>query len=130
MADQSSGFRVERGVLAIRIDEMDKRLTLHLNAMREARDKAEAGVNARLERMNEFRQQLDRQATTFATVAEMNSRLDRMLESIRLVERGLADRVDTLEKFKDNYEGRFWALGVGLSALVVVLSILARLMHF
>jgi hypothetical protein len=130
MAPGPSGFRIERGVLAIRIDEMDKRLSLHLNAMREARDKAEAGVNARLERMNEFRAQLDKQAATFATIGEMNSRLDRMAEAVRLVEDRIEGRVDTLEKFKDNYEGRFWALSVGLSALVVVLSILSRLMHF
>jgi hypothetical protein len=98
-----------------------------------ARELAAEGVADRLEKMNEFREQLDRQAATFVVKTELEARFDRAIEAVRLAEASVAlrsgrqdDRIDALEKFKDNYEGRFWALGAALVVFVGLLEFLLR----
>jgi Flp pilus assembly protein TadB len=54
-------------VLAERIEQLEKRIYERFDAERELREKMEQSVNGRLEGMNEFRHQLDRQAATFIT---------------------------------------------------------------
>ena len=50
-----------------RIDALEDKVSLHLKLNQVALDKASAELNARLEHMNEFRQQLQRQEGTFLT---------------------------------------------------------------
>jgi hypothetical protein len=68
-----------------------------------ARDKAETGIDKRLEGMNEVRSQLKEQALTFARVETVNS---------------LTDRVIAIEKLDIKGEGR--ALGQGATVGIIV----------
>ena len=54
-------------VLAVRVDELEKRIYQHFASDEKLRGKLEQTVDTRLEGMNEFRHQLDRQASTFVT---------------------------------------------------------------
>lgn len=101
----------------------------------EARQIALGGMEKRLEGMNEFRAQLKEQASTFAT--------KEMLEQLRLrfdtlggqlptgyatkdIVEALDKRLDTLEKYQSNMQGRLWAMGAGIGAVVVLVNIAIR----
>jgi hypothetical protein len=96
---------LENEILSVRLCELEKRFSIHMEAMKEARELAKQGIEARLEKMNEFRTQLDRQAATFALSKDVEARFR------------------PLEKWKDTMDGRIWALGLGLGILEVVLKI-------
>jgi hypothetical protein len=124
-------------VLAIRLEELEKRLNLQITNQETARTLAAIGIHERLEKMNEFRAQLDRQAGGFVTKEMLESKVDQIAQGLR--QHDLSDtasheqhevRLRILETFRSNYEGRFWALGVGMAILVVVLQFLSRLVKF
>lgn len=80
-------------------------------------------VDARLEKMNEFRGQLSDQTKLYVTrneitVAMENAKDDHIRIDVRL---------NSLEKALSNLEGRFWAIGVGFTLLSLISSII---LHF
>jgi hypothetical protein len=102
-----------REYIDVRIAEMDKRFA----AIDRSVDLATAGVNQRLEGMNEFRKQLDSQADTFVTRKEVEAKI----ESIDL-------RLQVQEKSTANMEGRMWAIGIGATIFASLLS--GLVVHF
>jgi hypothetical protein len=61
-----------------RLGELEKRILAKLHATNDAVSKSERLLDARLEGMNEFRAQLNRQASLFMTRTEIESKLDRL----------------------------------------------------
>jgi hypothetical protein len=84
-------------VWSARLDAVESGRVLALRAV----DKAEEQIRDRLAGMNEMRQQLDRQAGTFASQKQ----------------------VDALQSVIDNWTGRSTMLGIAWSALVVLVSV-------
>jgi hypothetical protein len=101
----------------------------------EARKLALEGMEKRLEGMNEFRNQLKEQAATFARVEG----LERERERINALEKnipqayftkeaaeGFDKRLDVIEKYMANIQGRIAMLVIVWGVVVVVISIAIR----
>ncbi len=139
---------MESEILAVRLEELEKRNTARMDAMeamREvylqtlatAREKAEQAVNERLEKMNEFRTQLDRQAATFVTKSELDSRFDRAVEAVRLAEVSVGlrssrqdERIDNLERYKDKTDGSLRTVWIGVTLLIAAVQLLVHFLKF
>lgn len=131
----------------IDIEVLRERVNLLLEAAvqyraltKEAIDKADLDMNRRLEGMNEFRAQLDRQAGTFITNKEiealksgMEIALKQLLEKNDLALANLNDklfsmtsanlkRIEELEKSKNNMDGRMWVIGIAWALILVFFS--------
>ncbi len=105
MDDEVLDVRLQDEVMHVRLRELEKRFNIYVETTREARELAKETIDARLERMNEFRTQLDRQAASFAIWKDVET------------------RIRPLEKWKDVMDGRLWALGIVLGLLEVALRI-------
>lgn len=111
------------------------KVALALTAAKEAVTKAEASVNERLAAMNEFRQQLSDQATTFMPRKEaeqlLSASIDR-IEAIRdafiVADEKLNERVKLLEQAGSNLQGRIWALGAVIATVVVIVNVAITLL--
>lgn len=82
-------------------------------------DKAEKMMNNRLEGMNEFREQLNQQATTFVPRGEMTIINDKLMEDIRI-----------LQSKVDRAEGKASANAVFLTALIAGASLILGILNF
>ena len=74
--------------LDFKFQELDKRLQLRAELTDKALTKAEVILNARLESMNEFREQLSKQASTFI-----------VREAFEIKQKVLEDKISNLAKF-------------------------------
>ena len=94
-------------------------------------------LDSRLEGMNLFREQLREQAATFARADTIQGKIDAMAERMEKLEGALLSRMEAnanesnrrltvLERAGANLEGRMWALGVGITLVVVVVNIALR----
>lgn len=131
-------LQVDIEVLKEKVLQLTSAASQYRALTKEAIDKADADMNRRLEGMNEFRAQLDRQAGTFITNKEiealkagMEIALKQLLEKNDLALTNLNDklfsmtnanlkRIEELEKSKNNMDGRLWVIG-GAWALVLIL---------
>lgn len=84
--------------------------------------KAEEAVNTRLAGMNEFRNQLSLQATTFLT---RDAAAEKERAIVLMADAG-EKRLATLERWQTGVETKFWAMGAGVTFVTVVLNILSR----
>jgi hypothetical protein len=80
--------------------------------------------------MNEFRTQLTKQATEFATKVQVEADRDRLSEVTAEKEKALEQRLDArearlvvIERFKANWEGRFWMLVFLIGAVEVAMRV-------
>jgi chromosome segregation ATPase len=100
--------------------------------------KAEQSVNVRLEGMNELRAQINSERGSYLSRAEYDAKhealahavdaLERsMIAKIDNAERTLASRIASLENAQANMAGRLWAVGVGLTIMVVVINVALKL---
>lgn len=89
-------------------------------------------LDGKLYAMNEIRKQLNDQARTFASSEITDSLKERLVSLERTsVERfsakevvdGIDKRLDVIEKANANFQGRLWAMGVGISAVVIMINI-------
>lgn len=91
-------------------------LRAHFEALLASRDeavaKAEAAMNRRLDGMNEFRDTLRDQASRFVTTDVLNVRFDTVMQ-----------KVWSLERFRDNLDGRILAWGSIFVVLNLILGI-------
>lgn len=88
----------------------------------EYRDRIETAtvvLDRRLDQMNEFRAQLTEERALYV-------RRD-MLDEFRIASAKVTDanaaRIRELETAKSNLEGRLWAVGMGIGALVIVINV-------
>lgn len=100
------------------IDEKEKKADLQLNSIRNSIDVAKAEMDRRLEGMNEFRAQLEKQTTTFASHGEVNLRLIAMDEKIRQIEH-CVDTITGASRWSDHLITAMIAVAVFLIGWVI-----------
>jgi hypothetical protein len=76
-------------------------------------------LEKRLDGMNEFREQLNAQATTFISRVEVEDKI----KTRTVVEDTLSERINVNEQKISNLEGRSWAVGFAFSIVTVGISI-------
>lgn len=88
-----------------------------------ALDKADERMNVRLEGMNEFREQLRMQTTTFVTKDMADVRHKGIEETLGLQVRDLHTRMESIETWKDETHGAItlarFALGASLLGIII-----------
>jgi hypothetical protein len=98
------------------IDEQEHKTALRFAASQRAVDHAMSALDYRLESMNEFRSQIQTERTGYATKES--------LEELR-------KRVETMERGRATGDGRFWALGIGITvtiaAITAVITVVVRM---
>ena len=97
------------------IDEIEKRLTQRIDYVEAAIRDARVAMADRLETMNEFRDQLKRQADTFA-----------LKDVVEVRHRAIEDALQKVENQVAAINGKLWAFGVSLTIFVTVISLLLR----
>lgn len=105
------------------LDERDKAHAREHGMLREAIEKAEQGVNLRLEGMNELRAQINAERGSYLTTSTYDAKHEALTQKLDQAERTLAGRIATLEQQSANTSGRFWALGVGLTLMVIAINV-------
>lgn len=131
----------------IDIEVLKEKVTLVLEAAlqyrtltKEAIDKADSDMNRRLESMNEFRAQLQQQTATFITYKEIEAlkqgleiAIKQLLEKNELAIKNIDEkaqtrinetmkRIESLEKHKNNMDGRLWVIGVVWAIVLILIS--------
>lgn len=104
-------LKAEREWLDERFDRVWDRFT----ADAEARRIAFSTMDRRLEGMNEIREQLGAQASTFLLRTTYDAR-----------HQALEDRIGKVENKQSNVDGRFWVLGVVFVIVQVALELFLR----
>lgn len=84
---------------------------------KEALDIARKEIDRRLDEMNKFRDQIERERGEFL-------RRDIYDEQHRALEISHDARLKSLENNKSNIEGRMWAMGAGITGIAVGLNLL------
>ncbi len=89
---------------------------------------ARSDVNRRLDEMNELRRQIDTERGKYMDretyVREHTTLRESMAVRIDTLRDTLDTRLKALENTKSNLEGRVWAIGAGISAMVVALQLI------
>ena len=85
-------------------------------------EKATDTMNLRLEGMNEFREQLNKQTKTFMTRAEVELKIDALEEKCTSIDK----RIQGVEMIKADITGRIWTLGVVMTILVIALEFIGH----
>lgn len=89
-------------------------------------EKAEQQINARLLTMNEFREQLQHQAATFATRAQVEGVRDALTKVGEERKGTIMERVEAIEKVLANWQGRLTAMGAMWAIGVIFVSALVN----
>lgn len=93
-------------------------------ASNRAIEKAEQQINARLLTMNEFREQLQHQAATFATRAQVDGVRDALAKSGEERKAAILERVEVIERTISNWQGRLTVIGAVWALVVIFVSAL------
>lgn len=104
---------------------IDSHKAVHLVEQKAVDDKA-ASMLIRLDEMNQFRAQLDRQATTFVTGDILRSEIKIVNADIRRIEDNIGIRVRPLEEFQKEFMGRLLLIGGVITALNVGIAIVSH----
>ncbi len=104
-------------------DALQKQLSESTNR---AVEKAEQQMNARLLTMNEFREQLQHQAASFATRAQLDDFRNAMQKMSDERQKALLERIDTIEKLNANWQGRLTVMSAGWAVVVIFISALVN----
>jgi hypothetical protein len=94
-----------------RIEGLDRRLVDWIEESRRTLDKADIEMNRRLESMNQFRDQISRERANYIDRDHWENRN-------RVVDNALR----SLEEFQSNLKGRAWAVGIGITFTVAVVT--------
>ena len=97
--------------LAVAIAGLRKEMELRAEANEVAITIATKNMDARLEGMNEFREQLNRQTHTFITRSEAELKHDQLACKVE----DLSKRVSGSEMLKAEVTGKIWTLGVAIT---------------
>lgn len=100
------------------LEEKEDKATVQFKAINNAISVAKTEMDRRLEGMNEFRSQLEKQATTFASQGEVNLRLYAMDEKVRQLEHSISQFAGA-SKWSDHLITAMIAVAVFLIGWVV-----------
>ena len=102
-------------ILEERLRGLKHCIDLRFEANEKALELARENMAGRLEAMNEFREQLNRQAGTFLTRQEVDAKI----REVRVLLDSMEKRIQVGELLKAEVIGRFWTLGV-VGALIIL----------
>jgi hypothetical protein len=122
MAAMERLFEARLAALTATVSAQAEKVALALASADKALTKAETATEKRFEGQNEFRQQLSDQTATFITRRE----LETMRESWDERSNRVTDEVHELQRIGANMQGRLWALGAGVSVVVIVINVAIR----
>jgi chromosome segregation ATPase len=127
-------------VLAERLKGLEERLTEYQTV--QLRERAQAAVTTRETRdevdrrlldMNELRRQIETERGNYVSRAMLDARIDQTeshsdgrIREIAARLEGVVSRLDVLDRLWANLQGRLWALGVGLTVMVIVLNLMLK----
>lgn len=140
MPDLDPALTALRELMMLRFDALKVHDAEHVQNHKEmhaadqrAVDLALATLEKRLESMNEFRAQLDRQAQLFvnrdyltAQLGALTVGMDKDIETLGNRAARNEARLDTLEKNAANLSGRLWAAGVAVGFTFTLLSLFLK----
>jgi len=115
--------------IQIRFEELEKRLDQAFSLRDKASDCSKAELRDRLEKMNEIREQLDRQAKTFADKGWVESQFDsrgHRLVNLETSMTKLETKASELERIGDK---RLYIIGLVVAVMQVVTFVAIRLME-
>ena len=119
-------------MIQLRFDELDKRLRITSEGQAHALELAAANMDAKLESMNQFRQQLNAQAGNFATRDSVSEALKTAVigtdMALKVAQTDIEKdriRIRDLELWRSNIDGRIIMLAVGtpIASLVITLIV-------
>jgi hypothetical protein len=87
---------------------LEKIILLEFQSAQRAIEAATKTLDHRLEGMNEFRAQMEKERTQYVRVERFEA---------------FEQRLEGLEKRSANQDGRFWALGIGLTLLMFAVQV-------
>ena len=115
--------------IQIRFEELEKRLDQAFSLRDKASDCSKAELRDRLEKMNEIREQLDRQAKTFADKGWVESQFDsrgHRLVNLETSMTKLETKASELERIGDR---RLYIMGLVVAVMQVITFVAIRLME-
>jgi hypothetical protein len=123
--DRRYSERAEAAALAVKdaLAAQEKLSGVVNMAAAKAIEKAEAAVNVRLEGMNELRSQINAERGAYLSVSTYEAKHETLVEKVDAIDDALTARLNRLENQSANLSGRFWALGVGLTLVVIAINV-------
>ena len=115
--------------IQIKFEEIEKRLDQAFTLRDKAADNSKSELRDRLEKMNEIREQLDRQAKTFADKGWVESQFEARGYRLSSLERSMIKietRASELERIGDK---RLYIIGLVVAVMQVVTFVAIRLME-
>ena len=115
--------------IQIRFEELEKRLDQAFSLRDKASDCSKAELRDRLEKMNEIREQLDRQAKTFADKGWVDAQFDsrgHRLVNLETSMTKLETKASELERIGDR---RLYIMGLVVAVTQVITFVAIRLME-
>ena len=115
--------------IQIKFEEIEKRLDQAFTLRDKAADNSKSELRDRLEKMNEIREQLDRQAKTFADKGWVESQFEARGHRLSNLERSMIKietRASDLERIGDK---RLYIIGLVVAVMQVVTFVAIRLME-
>ena len=119
-------------MIQLRFDELDKRLIITSEGQARALELAASNMDTKLESMNQFRQQLNAQAGSFATRDSVSEALKTAVigtdMALKVAQTDIEKdriRIRDLELWRSNIDGRIIMLAVGtpIASLVITLIV-------
>ena len=115
--------------IQIRFEELEKRLDQAFTLRDKAADNSKSELRDRLEKMNEIREQLDRQAKTFADKGWVESQFEARGYRLSSLERSMIKietRASELERIGDK---RLYIMGLVVAVMQIITFVAIRLME-
>ena len=115
--------------IQIRFEELEKRLDQAFTLRDKAADNSKSELRDRLEKMNEIREQLDRQAKTFADKGWVESQFEARGYRLSSLERSMIKietRASELERLGDK---RLYIMGLVVAVMQIITFVAIRLME-
>ena len=92
----------------------------------EARKLAAREIDRRLEDMNQFREQIDKERGDFVIAETFDGRVREIVLKQEAGNIEVEKRIAIVELWKSNLDGRFWMLGAVISILTVLINVLFK----
>ena len=117
-------YKSQKGECETKIDLLFKNVQTQIQSLKEATDLAREGIDFRLAQMNEFRNALKDQSTTFFTKAEHILFMDKVNSDIRELRESRAKLEGKADQTQLNISLIIGVLGLVLGAVSILHSIL------
>lgn len=108
--DESQRTALTLEMLALRIDELERRIAIHRDYQERAVVAAAEEITRRLESMNQFRDQLREQAAGFLSRTEYQLHHDALCANLANIEERLSERLSAQEQLSTSWTSKIWVV--------------------